>query len=239
VPDEPGGFDQGVDALDPPARHRTPLLTPPNPASHARLNTTTRMAGGAPAVTATSLEHVGPWTEDEYFDLGETLQRIELFDGSLLVSPAPSKRHQRVSRKLAALLDGTAERAGLSVYEAVNLRLKANRVVIPDLVVADTDDDGAIVEASEVRLVGEIVSPGNAIADRVLRMQLYAMAGIPAYLLVETEAAAPVLRLFVLRGEHYVLAAEAGSGQRLRATAPLPLDIAVDALTWRSTLDRP
>jgi Uma2 family endonuclease len=181
-------------------------------------------------VTATSLEHVGPWTEDEYFDLGDTLQRIELYDGSLLVSPAPSKRHQRVSRRLAAMLDVTAEPAGLSVYEAVNLRLKANRVVIPDLVVADTDDEGSIVEASEVRLVGEIVSPSNAIADRVLKMQLYAMAGIPAYLLVETESATPVLRLFVLRGEHYVLAGEAGPGERLRASEPLPLDIDVTGL---------
>jgi Uma2 family endonuclease len=182
-------------------------------------------------MTAASLEHVGPWTEDEYFDLGDTLQRIELFDGSLLVSPAPSKRHQRVRRWLAGMLDETAEQAGLTVYEAVNLRLKANRVVIPDLVVADTDDDGSIVEASEVRLVGEIVSPSNAIADRVLKMQLYAMAAIPAYLLVETESAAPVLRLFVLRGEHYVLAAEAGAGEHLRATAPLAMDLAVDRLT--------
>ena len=87
-----------------------------------------------------------------------------------------------------------------------------------------------MVEAVEVRLVGEIVSPSNAIAERVLKMQLYAMAGIPAYLLVETESATPVLRLFVLRGEHYVLAAEAGPGERLRATEPLALDIAVAAL---------
>ncbi|MDG4823857.1 Uma2 family endonuclease [Asanoa sp. WMMD1127] len=181
-------------------------------------------------MTATSLEHVGPWTEDEYFDLGETLQRIELFDGSLLVSPAPSKRHQRVSRLLAAMLDETAEPAGLTVYEAVNLRLRANRVAIPDLVVADTDDEGSIVEAAEVRLVGEIVPQSNAIADRVLKLHLYAMAGIPAYLLVETESAAPVLRLFVLHGEHYVLTAEAGPGDRLRATDPLRLDIEVARL---------
>jgi Uma2 family endonuclease len=181
-------------------------------------------------MTATSLEHVGPWTEDDYFDLGETLQRVELFDGSLLVSPAPSKRHQRVSRKLAAILDETAEAAALTVYEAVNLRLKQDRVVIPDLVVADTDDEGSIVEASEVRLVAEIVSPSNAIADRVLKMRLYAMAGIPAYLLVETEADAPALQLFVLHGEHYVLAAEATLGARLRIDQPLRLDIAVDRL---------
>ncbi|SNT31480.1 Putative restriction endonuclease [Asanoa hainanensis] len=146
------------------------------------------------------------------------------------MSPAPSKRHQRVSRKLAAMLDVTAEPAGLIVYKAIDLRLKADRVVIPDLVVADTDEEGSVVEASEVRLVCEIVSPSNAIADRVLKMQLYAMAGIPAYLLVETEATTPLLRLFVLHGEHYVLAAEAGPGGHLRTSEPLPLEISVAGL---------
>lgn len=176
-------------------------------------------------MTVATLDHVGPWHEDDYFTLGETPQRIELFDGSLLVSPAPSKRHQRMSRRLAGMLDGPAEASGLTVYEAVNVRLKRDRIVIPDVIVADTDDEGAVVEASEIRLVCEIVSPGNAVADRVVKMQLYAMAAIPAYLLVETEPSGPVLRLFALRGEHYVLAAEAAAGERLRVTEPFPLDI--------------
>lgn len=175
--------------------------------------------------------HVLPWTEEEYLALGETSDRVELFDGSLLVSPAPTPHHQDLSVRLAIALMPAAETAGLRVYLAVNVRLREGRIPIPDLVVVEpVDPSQAVIDASAVRLVAEIVSASNAATDRVLKMHYYAEAAIPLYLLVDPTPE-PRLRLFRLDGGQYALDAEARPGQRLHLTDPVTVTIDPSALT--------
>ncbi|MEU1885043.1 Uma2 family endonuclease [Micromonospora sp. WMMD987] len=164
--------------------------------------------------------HDGPWTEEEYLSLDETSQRVELFDGSLHVTPAPTPRHQRISRKLGNILEPAAEQAGLELLEAVNVRLRPGRIPIPDLIVTDPVDlDELMIDAAEVHLVCEIVSPSNASTDKVLKMHYYAAAGIEWYLLVEQKTGA--LRLHRRRGRHYTEHSATKRGEILSLIEPV------------------
>jgi Uma2 family endonuclease len=171
-----------------------------------------------------SVEH-GRWTEEEYLELGETPDRIELFDGSLFVSPSPTPIHQDVSGLLLLSMRPRARVVGLHAYLAVNVRLKTDRILIPDLVIVDpVDPRGSVMDASSVRLVCEITSPSNAANDRLLKMHHYAEAGIPWYLLVDTDPEM-VLRLFRLEGDHYLRHAEGRAGHPLLLTEPIRVDL--------------
>jgi Uma2 family endonuclease len=175
-------------------------------------------------VTLSIEGHIMPWTEEDYLSLGETPERIELLDGSLYVSPAPTLRHQKISRRLSVALDDPAETAGLEVFEAVNLRLRPDRIVIPDLVINERlAQDGLVMDADVVRLVCEITSPSNAGHDRVMKMHYYASAGIPWYLLIDPDE--PTLHLFRLDGSAYREHAVASPGTLLAMTAPVQATI--------------
>jgi Uma2 family endonuclease len=176
-------------------------------------------------VTSAIFGHALPWSEEEFLALGESPERIELFDGSLFVTPAPTPRHQHVSSELHAALRSGARRAGLHVLEAVNVRLKPGRIPIPDVVVTgDIDFDEVVVDAEAVRLVCEIVSPSNASADKVLKMHYYAAAGIPWYLLVEQDTGA--LHLYKLVGDQYCEHSVTSAGDVLHLTEPVEATIA-------------
>lgn len=175
--------------------------------------------------------HQGPWTEADYLALPEDNRRIELLDGGLLMSPSASVPHQRLSSRLWLTLE-RARPDGMEVLEAVNVRLGTGRILIPDLaIVRHSGVDRVVLEAAEVAMAIEIVSPGSVAVDRAIKPRLYAEAGIPHY--VRIELAGPTAILGWLVGERYELAA---AGPMLRMRDPFPVDLDLAALI---AADRP
>jgi Uma2 family endonuclease len=174
----------------------------------------------------TTTLHLGKktWTESEFLAIGETPERIELFDGSLHVTPGPTPIHQRVSTKLAFALTPPAEEIGLFVHEAVNVRVGIDRIPIPDLAITSMIDfHEPVVDASVVLLIGEILSPTNSATDKVLKMHYYAEAGIPWYLLVDPRNA--TLEIFGLVDGKYEKHATGAPGSPLTLTEPVAVSI--------------
>ncbi|WP_329049932.1 Uma2 family endonuclease [Amycolatopsis sp. NBC_01488] len=161
------------------------------------------------------------WTADDVLALPEEqtlLQRVELVDGMLLVSPWPGLEHQRLLGKLQsacapALPDGT------ELLPGVNVRLAARRLLTPDLIILDCPGvDTVAYGASDVRLAAEIVSPSTKMQDRILKRAVYAEALISFYLLVEP-GEQNTATLFELRGEDYEPIAKSENGE-LHLTRP-------------------
>ncbi|MFI6270254.1 Uma2 family endonuclease [Micromonospora zamorensis] len=169
---------------------------------------------------ANVLDHPLPWTESDYFALGETAQRIELLDGGLLIGPSPSVRHQAIACGLAAALEPGCAAANRTLLPVINLRLNATRILNPDLVVTtELDFTANCVPAGAVLLVGEITAPHTAVIDRVLKPYLYAEASIEWYLLAEQESM--TLHVYQRQVSHYVERSATRAGEVLELTEPV------------------
>lgn len=192
---------------------------------------------------AMALMHGGrpraPYTVDDLFEMPDDGNRYEVLGGSLIVSPAPSPKHQYVSDELRLLVH-RAVPSGVYVVSAVAVRLPGGDGPVPDIVIATANPitAPAALPVENVHTVVEVVSPGNALNDRAYKRELYAEAGIGCYWRVETEPwrghDGPTPLIVVrLRGADGWHAIEAAAG----TPSTLPLSIGTDADGLPVTID--
>jgi Uma2 family endonuclease len=138
-----------------------------------------------------------PWTVADLELLPDDGLRYELVDGTLLVSAAPSKQHQRVLGNLYLLLHAACP-GELEVFLApIDYQPTSTRSLQPDLLVVRRDDPGPKAVTTALALAVEVLSPSSRSVDLVLKRELYEQAGVHCYWVVDPDEL--TLRAWVLQ----------------------------------------
>jgi Uma2 family endonuclease len=169
--------------------------------------------------------HAGPWTEDDYLALPDVPSRVELVDGSLLVTPLSSVPHQRLIMAVSILFATACAGSGWESLPGANIRLWQDHIRAPDVVVIRSGMQMLKVAVGDVLVLVEITSPGNFRQDMIVKHGDYAEAGVPFYLRINLHLGVDDLTasLFELADGVYEEIATAPDGV-LRLQRPWPLE---------------
>ena len=170
-------------------------------------------------------QHPGVWTLEEVLALPEDQGgRVELVDGTVVVRPAPTSRHQRVLQRLQiACYDAVP--ADCEPLPGVNVVLGGARLLIPDLaVVTEPGADTVYYKGDELLMAVEVHSPSTRAYDRALKRQLYQEAGVPFLVFVDPATDPCSAVCLELDGGEYRESAHAQDG-RLTLDRPFPITV--------------
>ena len=146
--------------------------------------------------------------------------------------PRPAAFHQRASGRLFTQLESQLppSLAVLQDFEVVTDSRYPPSVRAPDLVVAPEAliaDNPTRLDASDVLLAVEVLSPGTVRTDRVSKFVEYAAGGVSTYWIVDLRP--PVsLSAYILVDGRYEVTAEGTGAVALLTPATLTVDL--DAL---------
>jgi Uma2 family endonuclease len=153
-----------------------------------------------------SLKSLHKLSYREYQHFPDDGKRHEIIDGDHFMSPAPSTKHQTVSRHLQFQLYAQLELTSRGkVFDApTDVELSEHDIVQPDLLVIMKENQ-RIILPKRIRgipdLCIEILSESNPDADRVLKLELYQRTGVPEYWIVDPSEES--IDVYVLQGTSY------------------------------------
>lgn len=145
-------------------------------------------------------------------------QRYEVIDGSLVVTPAPGGKHQYVVGKLYTQLQKACP-PGLIVLAGI--QIANEQVLIPDLAVVSCPHPLPVTFApTDVVLVVEVTSPGQAPRDTETKRRIYAEMGIETYVIVEPDQ---LVHHWLARGRYLTV----NTGRTVALVTPFPVRISL------------
>jgi Uma2 family endonuclease len=121
----------------------------------------------------------------------ETNQPHELWDGELIMAPAPSFDHQKTVLRFFRRLDDWVSSGNLGevVAAPIDMVLSPHQAVQPDVAFIAKERRGIIqrVIMGPADLVAEVVSLGGRSRDRIEKRDLYEQHGVKEYWIIDPE----------------------------------------------------
>ena len=167
------------------------------------------------------------WTVHDLDLIPEDGLQYELLDGALLVSPAPTRLHQRAVARMFTILTAACPPEFEVLFAPLDWRPDGRTSLQPDIVVlADRDTQGVI--ADSLLLAVEVLSPSTRRKDAVYKRSKYEDSGVAGFWIIDPEA--PSITAFELADGQYVLAGEATGDAAVTLTKPFAVTVIPSAL---------
>ena len=178
------------------------------------------------------------YTYDEIVDeMPETNQPCELWDGELIMAPAPFFDHQKTVLRFYRSLDDWVSfgKLGEVVASPIDMVLSPHRAVQPDVAFIATARLAIIqrVIRGPADLVAEVVSLEGPSRDRIEKRDLYEQHGVKEYWIIDPEP--ETVEVLALMNGRYELVKRSRPGDTAASQLLPGFKVAVDYL-FRETL---
>jgi len=167
------------------------------------------------------------WTVDDLDLIPEDGLQYELLDGALLVSPAPTRLHQRAVARMFTILTSACPPEYEVLFAPLDWRPDGRTSLQPDIVVLG-DRDSRGVAADSLLLAVEVLSPSTHRKDAVFKRSKYEDSGVAGLWIIDPET--PSITAFDLVGGHFELAGEAIGESAVTLNTPFAVTVTPSAL---------
>jgi len=177
------------------------------------------------------------WTFDELAaELPESNLPTELWDGELIMSPAPSWLHQEIVDRFHDYLKAWVRERGLGKTGTapIDMVLTPHRATQPDVIFISSGRLGIIQQRvmGAADLVAEVISPESRKRDRIDKRDLYEQHGVREYWLIDPEA--QTVEVLHLEAGQYQLAGRWLPGKRARSRLLKGFEVSVADLIGKA-----